>query len=204
MLDDGKVMEDILLEPQFEGEGSTAVMMLKLALRNLLGAGMKTWLTVGVLSLAFVTIIALQGVYEGMNQQASEAMVAAEIGGGQYWHEKYDPQNPFDLPDAHGPVPAALGQLAARDQATAILAVQGFMYVAGGLRPVLLKGIDPKQHVLTLPAAALGDATGAEVPALIGNRMARDTGLKVGDVATVRWRDARGTFDAQEIGLLES
>jgi len=178
-------------------------MMLKLALRNLLGAGMKTWLTVGVLSLAFVTIIGLQGVYEGMNQQASEAMIAAELGGGQYWHEKYDPQNPFDLPDAHGPVPAALGQLAARDQATAILAVQGFMYVAGGLRPVLLKGIDPKQRVLTLPAAAMGDATSAEVPALIGNRMARDTGLKVGDVATVRWRDARGTFDAQEIRIAQ-
>ena len=56
-------------------------MMLKLAIRNLLGAGVKTWLTVGVLSLAFVTIIALQGVYDGMNQQASEAMVAAELGG---------------------------------------------------------------------------------------------------------------------------
>jgi len=39
------------------------MMTLKLALRNLLGAGMKTWLRVIVLSLAFVTIIALQGVY---------------------------------------------------------------------------------------------------------------------------------------------
>ena len=39
------------------------MMILTLALRNLLGSGMKTWLRVGVLSLAFVTIIALQGVY---------------------------------------------------------------------------------------------------------------------------------------------
>ena len=59
------------------------MMTLKLALRNLLGAGMKTWLRVGVLSLAFVTIIALQGLYEGMNLQATEAMIAAELGGGQ-------------------------------------------------------------------------------------------------------------------------
>jgi len=41
-----------------------------------------------------------------------------------------------------------------------------------------------------------------EIPALIGARMARDTGLKVGDVATVRWRDARGTFDAEEVRIV--
>lgn len=176
------------------------MMTLKLALRNLLGAGMKTWLRVGVLSLAFVTIIALQGVYEGMNQQATEAMIGAELGGGQYWHEKYDPQNLFDLPDAHGPIPSELGQLVVSGEATPILAVQGFMYVSGSFRPVLLKGIEPSQHVLALPAAVL-DGTGAEPPALIGSRMAKDTGLKVGDVATVRWRDARGTFDAQEVRI---
>ena len=38
---------------------------------------------------------------------------------------------------------------------------------------------------------------------LIGSRMARDTGLKVGDLATVRWRDARGTFDAQEVRIAQ-
>jgi putative ABC transport system permease protein len=176
------------------------MMILTLALRNLLGSGMKTWLRVGVLSLAFVTIIALQGVYQGMSRQASEAMIGAELGGGQYWHEKYDPQDPLDLPDAHGPIPSGLNQLVMGGKATPILAVQGFMYLGGSFRPVLLKGIDPGQHVLSLPAAVLA-GTGAEAPALIGNRMARDTGLKVGDVATVRWRDARGTFDAEDIRI---
>ena len=76
------------------------------------------------------------------------------------------------------------------------------MYVGGSFRPVLLKGIEPSQRVLTLPAAAL-DGTGPEAPALIGNRMARDTGLKVGDVATVRWRDARGTFDAEDVRIAQ-
>jgi putative ABC transport system permease protein len=175
---------------------------LKLALRNLLGAGMKTWLRVGVLSLAFVTIIALQGLYEGMNQQASDAMVGAELGGGQYWHEKYDPQDPLDLPDAHGPVPAPLAELAAKGQAVPILAVQGFMYAGGNFRPVVLKGIPPDQQLLTLPAAVLGEA-GGETPALIGSRMARDTGLKAGDLATLRWRDARGTFDAEDVRIAE-
>jgi len=35
---------------------------LKLALRNLLGARLRTWLNVIVLSFAFVAIIGLQGV----------------------------------------------------------------------------------------------------------------------------------------------
>ena len=75
--------------------------------------------------------------------------------------------------------------------ATPILVVQGFMYTGGSFRSVLLKGIDPRQRVLSLPTAVLDDRR-SEVPALIGTRMARDAGLKVGDLATVRWRDARG------------
>ena len=59
------------------------MMLIKLAFRNLLGAGLKTWLRVAVLSVAFVVIVALQGLIEGMGQQATQSMLAAEIGGGQ-------------------------------------------------------------------------------------------------------------------------
>jgi len=175
---------------------------IKLAFRNLTGAGMKTWLRVAVLSVAFVVIIGLQGVYEGTSLQATQAMLAADIGGGQYWHEKYDPQDPLDLPDAHGAIPSELGPLVDNGKATAILAIQGFVYSGGGSRPVLLKGIDPGQGVLSLPTGVLTGTSG-EAPALIGTRMAREAGLKVGDVATVRWRDARGTFDAEEVRILQ-
>jgi ABC-type lipoprotein release transport system permease subunit len=175
---------------------------MKLALRNLLGAGTKTWLKVAVLSLTFVMIVGLQGLYQGMSLQASQAMVAVDIAGGQYWHEHYDPQDPLQLPDAHGPVPPELDALVEAGKAASQLAVQGFVFAAGTFRPVVLKGIDPQQTVLSLPTAALAKE-GPEAPALIGTRMARDTGLKVGDLATVRWRDARGTFDAEEIRIVE-
>ena len=175
---------------------------LKLAFRNLIGAGTKTWLKVAVLSVTFVMIIGMQGLYQGISLQASQAMVAVDIAGGQYWHQKYDPQNPLDLPDAHGSVPPELRSLVESGKAAAILAVQGFVYSDGTFRPVLLKGIAPDQRVLAIPTAVLG-AESEEAPALIGTRMARDTGLKVGDLATVRWRDARGTFDAQEIRIVE-
>jgi putative ABC transport system permease protein len=172
----------------------------KLALKNFLGAGMKAWLRVVVLSLAFVVIIGLQGVYQGVGQQMSDAMISAELGGGQYWHQKYDPQNPLELAEAHGPIPSELKGLIESGRATPILIVQGYMYSAGSFRPVLLKGIDPKQRVLSLPVDVLAH-TGDMGPALIGTRMAREAGLKPEDVATVRWRDAVGTFDAEEIRI---
>jgi ABC-type lipoprotein release transport system permease subunit len=176
--------------------------LLRLAFRNLVGGGLKTWLRVSVLSLAFVVIVTIQGLIRGMDLQASQAMVDADIGGGQYWHERYDAQDPLTLADAHGEPPARLAALIARGAATPVLAVQGFMYASGSFRPVLLKGIDPGQHVLTVPSAALAES-GGEAPALIGNRMAREAGLKPGDVVTVRWRDAKGTFDAQDVRIVE-
>lgn len=175
------------------------MLTLKLAVRNLLGGGMKTWLRVGVLSLSFITIIAMQGLYQGMYGQATEASVSTELGGGQYWHLRYDPLNLLSLPDAHQTLPEGLSGLVASGAATPILVVQGFLYTGGDLQPILLKGIDPAQRVLSIPSSALADAAGSSPPVLIGSRMARDSGLRVGDTVTIRWRDARGTFDATEV-----
>jgi ABC-type lipoprotein release transport system permease subunit len=176
--------------------------LLKLALRNLLGGGLRTGLRVFVLSVAFVIIIAMVGLILGVNEQATQAMVAADIGGGQYWQENYDPQDPLNLPEAHAVVPPALTQLVSTGRATPILAVQGFMYAGGNFRPIVLRGIDPSQQVLAVPSSVLAGAPDF-VPALIGTRMAAESGLKAGDTATVRWRDARGTFDATEVQVVE-
>jgi ABC-type lipoprotein release transport system permease subunit len=176
--------------------------LFKLALRNMLGGGIKAALRVIVLSITFVVIIAMLGLILGVNEQATQAMIAGDIGGGQYWHERYDPQDLLNLPDAHGVVPGELGRLVDAGRATPILAVQGFMYAGGSFRPVVLKGIDPKQQVLSLPSSVLAKTTEG-VPALIGSRMARDAGLKPGGTATVRWRDARGTFDATDVQIVE-
>lgn len=177
------------------------MMTLRLAIRNLLGGGVKAWLRVGVLSLSFVTIIGMQGLYQGMNDQATEASVSTELGGGQYWHPRYDPLNQLDLPEAHGTPPDAVSALIPTGEATPLLIVQGFMYAGGNLQPILMKGIDPAQRVLTLPSSTLADTSGSQPPALIGGRLARDAGLQVGDTATIRWRDARGAFDATDVRI---
>lgn len=179
--------------------------ILKLALKNLLGAGLRTWLNVFVLSLSFVLIIFARGLLEGMNQQAEQAMVASEVGGGHFQHPAYDPYDPLTLTDAHGPVPAPLDDLAAAGKAAPVLIIQGTIYPEGRLFTVRVRGIDPGQAVINIPTAFLGGAAAAseEIPALIGTRMAKTAGLEKGDTFTLQWRDARGTFDAREAVVVE-
>jgi len=174
----------------------------KLAFRNIVGAGMKTWLNAIVLSMAYVTIIWTQGLYIGFDADVSRVMIETEFGGGQYWMEKYDPFDPFSLQDAHAPLVEPLQAFIDQGKATSILIVQGTLYPEGRILPVLLKGIDPEQKLLGIPSSVL-KATDHELPALIGNRMSQTSGLKKGDVVTVRWRDANGTFDAKDLVIVE-
>ena len=174
----------------------------KLALRNLLGAGLRTWLNVVVLSLSFVLIILLQGLYIGMGDQIKEAQIDVEYGGGQYWHESYDPYDPLTLEDAHGAVPDPIQNKIDKGEATPILIAQATIYPEGRLQVILLKGIDPAQTVVNLPSQFLVQENG-EIPALIGTRMAKSAGLKIGDKVIVRWRDAQGTFDARDVHIAQ-
>jgi ABC-type lipoprotein release transport system permease subunit len=173
-----------------------------LALRNLLGAGLRTWLNVLSLSFAFVVIIFLQGLYDGINEQTVHASVGALYGGGQYWHERYDPYDPLTLPDAHGPLPASLDSLVRSRLATPILIRQATVYPGGRFRGILLKGIAPDQDILTLPTSVLQGGEGT-IPALIGARFAKSSGLKRGDAVTVEWRDVHGTFDAADVTIAQ-
>jgi ABC-type lipoprotein release transport system permease subunit len=174
----------------------------KLAVRNLLGAGLRTWLNALVLSFSFVAIIWTQGLYRGMGEQATYAMIDADLGGGQYWHQNYDPLDPLTLQDAHGVIHQDLQNAVDRGQATPILIRQATVYPEGRLMTIRMKGIDPAQNILTIPSQFLEGETNI-IPALIGTRMAESAGLSIGDTVTVRWRDALGTFDARDVLIVQ-
>jgi len=177
---------------------------LKLAFRNLVGAGLRTWLNVFVLSLSFVVIIWQNGLIEGWNVQARRDMIDWEIGGGQYWHDTYDPYDPFTLQDSHGPIPGELISGMKAQELAPVLITQASFYPEGRIMSVLLKGIDPDQDILKLPATALkGNENDDVIPVMIGTRMARNNRLDVGSTITIRWRDANGTFDAAEAGIVQ-
>jgi ABC-type lipoprotein release transport system permease subunit len=127
-------------------------------------------------------------------------MISWEVAGGQYWHEEYDPYDPFTLTDSHGQVPVALQGGVEEGAVVPLLITQGSVYPRGMMHAVLIKGIPPQQKVTELPSSFLAAPDG-EVHALIGKSMAESTGLKEGDYVTIRWRDRNGTFDATEVKI---
>ena len=174
----------------------------KLAFRNLVGNGAKTWLNALVLSFSFVAIIWGQSLFEGMDKEMSKVTIDQEAGGGQYWAGTYDPYDPTTIDDAPRPIPAELAAEESSGRASPILIVPGTVYPKGRMVSALLKGVDPDQAVLKLPFDRLR-RNGADIPGLIGARMAKSAGLGKGDTVTVRWRDASGTFDAADIEIVD-
>jgi putative ABC transport system permease protein len=177
-------------------------MILKLAFRNLIGRGTRTILNATVLSLAFVAIIMIQGLLVGMNMQIADAVTKTEYGGGQLWHEKYDPYDLFSLEDAHGIIPKELEEPRRQGLISPILIVQGSIYPHGRMRPALIKGIEPLQKVTSIPSHFLAGSD-AVLPIMIGNRMAKDSGLEIGDVLTIQWKDIHGRIDARDATVVQ-
>jgi putative ABC transport system permease protein len=170
----------------------------KLAYKNLMGAGLRTLLIVFVLSLAYVLIVYMNGLYQGWDRQARIESIAWEVADGQYWQDLYDPYDAMTLSDAHAPVPVELEAKAAAGKTVPILITQATIYPEGRMMGALLKGIDTRQKVLSLPTRVL-DPASEEITAMVGSRMAKAAGLETGDYLLIRWRDVNGTFDATEV-----
>ena len=173
------------------------MLVLRLAWRNIRAAGLRTWLNVAVLALTFLVMVGFEGLYSGMLAQSSRATIEDEIGGGQFWHEKYDPYDPLTLDESSAPVPPELEALIEDGKAAAVLILSASIYPSGRMQSALLRGIDPAQKVLAIPTGQLAGRT-EDLPVLIGKKMARNKNLAVGDSLTIRWRDASGTFDARD------
>jgi ABC-type lipoprotein release transport system permease subunit len=132
-----------------------------------------------------------------MYEQASRDYIKDEIAGGQYWVDYYDPYDPLTLEESHRPIPTELGAHIDGKEATPILIRQGTIYPAGRMQSVLIKGIDPAQTVLDIPAEKL-QANKTILPIMVGKIMARKNNFKIGDTIVIRWRDTNGTFDATD------
>ncbi len=174
------------------------MLAIKLAFRNLIGAGLRTWLNVTVLSFAFVLIIFYNGMIDGWNRQGIKDTIDWEIGQGQFWHPEYDKYDPYTIQDSHASLSNQVKAEINKGNLTPILITQATLYPEGRVQGGILKGIDPKQNILYLPTTDLTNIQD-EYAAIIGKRMAESTKLKVGDRVLVRWRDKNGTFDAREI-----
>ncbi len=180
---------------------------LKLAFRNLLGAGLRTWLNVTILSFAYVLIIFWNGMLNGWDRQGSRDTIAWEAGHGQLWHTAYDKYDPFTFQDAHAvisddaqtKVADEIQTMVSEGKLTPVLITVATLYPQGRQMGVIIKGIDPQQKILKIPSRLLEGESGSR--AIIGSRMAKAAQLKEGDAVLLRWRDKNGTFDAMEVTI---
>ena len=173
-------------------------MLFKIAIKNLLGAKLRTWLNVFVTSLSFFMIILFSAMYDGMREHAKQVTIDTEIAGGSYWHPKYDPLDPMTFEDAHSVPPSAIKGLVNQEKAFPVLVSQASIYPNGRIMPVIMKGIIPEQNIVNMPTKMLAGHDKIAIPVLIGRSMAKDAKLEVGDTFTIRWLDANRTYDADE------
>lgn len=166
---------------------------LQLAYKNLMGAGLRTWLNVGVLSLSFIIIIFFRGFLEGWNHQAIRDNIEWELGHGHLVHEEYDPYDPFTILDGHGVLDESQ-----QKHLFPVLVRQASVYPDGRMISLALKGIDLNQNLLKIPTKDLAQSS-ADIPAVLGKNMANSLGINEGDQVLLRWRDKGGTFDAAHI-----
>lgn len=176
------------------------MLALKLAFKNLIGAGLRTWLNVAVLSFAFVLMVFYNGMIDGWNRQGRNDTQDWEIGQGQYWHPAYDKYDPYTIQDSHQHISEKAKEMIKKGELTPVLLSQATIYPQGRMQNALLKGVDPAQKILKIPTEDLNDSQDA-FSAIIGKRMAENTKLKVGDRLLIRWRDKNGMFDAIEIQI---
>ncbi len=176
------------------------MLALKLAFKNLMGAGLRTWLNVSVLSFAFVIIVFYNGLIDGWNRQARLDTSEWETGYGQYWHPAYDRYDVFTIQDSHQPLSNEIASEVKDKLLVPVLIAQATAFPQGRMQAVILKGVDPGQTILKLPTGKLLPSDEVDY-GIIGKRMAESSKLKVGDRLLIRWRDKNGTFDAREIQI---
>ena len=173
-------------------------MLFKIALKNLLGAKLRTFLNVFVTAISFFMIIFMTGFYDGMRQHAKQVTIDTEIAGGAYWHPMYDPMDPTLFEDSHSILPPEIDVLVKEKKAVPILVSQAAIYPNGRIMPIIIKGIEPNQNIVNMPTKVLGESMDVNIPVLIGKGMADNAKLSIGDSFTIRWLDSDGTYDADE------
>ncbi|WP_211093362.1 ABC transporter permease [Flammeovirga agarivorans] len=171
------------------------LLSFRLAFRNIISSGLRTWLTIITLSLAFVMILFFNSLYMGWEYQGIKDQVNWEFAEGQLIHADYDKMDPFTIESGHG-------QYSENAHLTPVLIRQANIYPDGRMLPILLKGIASEQDVVKLPTKVLSNSK-VPIPVIIGQGMAQDNHLKKGDEILMRWKDKNGTFDAQNVTIVD-
>ncbi len=175
------------------------MLTIRTAIKNILGAGKRTWLNVFVLSFTMVIMVAFNGLIDGWVEESKIESINWEMGDGQFWHPKYDRYDIFSLQDAHKKIPKDFSVDIENKSITPLLLTQVTIYPQSRMLNCILNGIDTEQSILEIPSHLLKVKSQTDIPIIIGERMAKSADLEEGDHVMLRWRDENGVFDAREV-----
>lgn len=176
------------------------MLTIKLAFKNLIGAGIRAWLNIIVLSIVYVMIIFMVGMMKGVFGKMEHETQVTEFANGQFWSENYDPQDPVNIRDYHQSYSDIKAHLNP-DKACPILITPTTIYADGRSGAALLKGIIPEQSVMEMETEKLLIESDF-IPVMIGKQMAKHAKLKLGEIITLQVRDKDGVFDAVDVEIV--
>jgi len=182
-------------------------MLLKLAYKNIRGNGWRSLINMIILAIVLTGMIWMQSMYRSWINLAEKQIIDWEVVKGHYQHKNYEPYDLYSWEKSLAPIPETMKEAIAANKAVPILLSPATIYPQGRSTPVLVKGIEPTQSTMKIPAIELKSANGNShpgtagtfLPAMIGTSMARSSRLKEGDVLSLRLRNIHGAFDAADI-----
>ncbi|OHX64214.1 ABC transporter permease [Flammeovirga pacifica] len=166
----------------------------KLAYKNIISAGLRTWLTITTLAFAFLLILFFNSLYTGWEYQGVKDQIDWEFADGQIIYKEFDKNDPFTIESGHH-------QMIKNENIAPVLIRQGNLYPQGRMLPIAIKGIPANQSIVKLPTHLFHESK-EEFPVIIGEAMATNNHLKKGDKILLRWKDKNGTFDAKQITIV--
>ncbi|MCD4651660.1 MAG: ABC transporter permease, partial [Candidatus Cloacimonetes bacterium] len=177
-------------------------MIVRLAFKNIIGSGIRTWSNVSIIAIVFFLILWTMGIFVGWIGTAYRCTKAWEISGGQYISDNFDRYDSFSYDDGHSDIPPELQLAISSGEAVPVLVSAATIYPNMRMRSVLLKGISANQNIIEFPSAKFAEYTGNAIPIILGRFQAKNWGIAPGESMMMRWRDANGAFDATEVELI--
>ena len=171
-------------------------MIFKLALRNILGNGWRSFINVLILSIVLIIMVWTQAMYYSWIRLAETQQSDWEYGKGILRSRAYDPLDPLSFDDSQRSIPDELQNGVASGDLVPILVAPATIYPQMRMQSAVIKGIPVEQDILELPSQRLSPDTADLVPVLIGQAMAKSSRLDTGDIFTISLREVGGSYNA--------
>ena len=180
-------------------------MLLKLALKRIIGNGWRSVFNILILFLVLMGMLFMQGLYDGWMRAARRQKAEWEIGNGHFEHSNFDKYDSFTFQDSFAKIPEEMTNLIQQDKAVPILVSSGVLYPQGRMTPISIKGIPWDQTLLKIPSQKLRvtDEHPSTLPAVVGTGMAETNSLSKGDIVSLRFKDALGAYTAYDLEIIQ-